>query len=209
MPSPRDIPQVKRHWHNLPYDKYIVKYHEQAPAYTAVKDFFLKHTEYTHLVVCPDDLEVTPHKLELLLEDSKEHSVIMGYCPLDETMETTYNLQLSIDNNIHPPKSKGCWIEEQHLEPFPDIFQVKYAGMACGVLERETWKKARWTSTQNTDGQYNGGNWDYAFCQDMNKLKIPVMVDKRCKFRHWRNLQSVNRGGLVHTHPYKYLWTCR
>jgi hypothetical protein len=195
MPSPRDIPQVKQHWVSLPHDKLIEKYKTQIDAYSDAKKFFLKHVEYTHLCVCPDDLEITPVVLKVLVDDVTryDYPVVSGYCPLQENQPDIYNLQMEIYlDETAPRKPKGHWIEKEQMEEMPRFFEVKHAGFGCTIIRRDAFEKCRFTSTQFPDGATHGGNFDYAFCQDMFRNKIPIIVDKSCWFQHWRLLQYHN-----------------
>jgi len=191
MPSPRNISDVKKWWPKLPYDKFIVEKKLQLPAYTDAKNYFLDHEEYTHLVVCPDDLEVTPTNLEILLNDVKcsGYRTIAGICNIDESQPDTYAIQpLGTDlTSDHPQVDKGSWYMKNEKPILPDvkILQVGHCGFSCQFIERELLEKVKWR------GASNGGNanFDWQFSKDCHELNIPIFVDTTVKLWHRRKEQ--------------------
>jgi hypothetical protein len=89
IPSPRDLPTIKEALDKITeYDKLWVKYSPEHITYPIIRNEFLKHpNNYTHLVICPDDLLIDdPKKLYMLLEDSQElgnQTIVSGYCNVD------------------------------------------------------------------------------------------------------------------------------
>ena len=190
MPSPRDIPAVKRLWHILPHDKFIVKYTPQQKACTLGKEFFLKHNEYTHFIICCDDLEVTVDGVQQFLDDiiKYNYETISGICNIDETQPNTYAIQpLGCDySKPHPVVHKGAWYMKDEKPILPtgkDIIEVGYAGFPCQVISRKLMKQVSWV------GASNGGNFDWQFSKDCHKLGIPIMCDLRVKLWHRRQEQ--------------------
>jgi len=192
MPSPRDIPQVKKLWHELPYDKYIVKYTPELEAYTIARDFFLKHNEYTHFVVCPDDLEVTKEGLETLLNYTKLYPIISGISNIDEDRPYVYAVQpLGCDfTRDHPPSQK--WYSDDgdyNGVRMPDklIIQVGHSGFCCEVISREVMDKVSWVGSSNG----GRGHFDWQFSKDCHELGIPIHVHFSVNFWHRRNEQQI------------------
>lgn len=201
MPSPRDIPDVTKWWHLLPYHKYIVKYKQEHEAYREAQKFFLEHTEYTHFVICPDDLEIPPEQLSQLLFDMMvfDFQTISGYCNLDESMPSYYAIQpLGCNFSLETPDMTfSSWYKEdkEPILPKEDLIEVGHSGFACQVISRELMEKIDWHITS--------GNFDWAFSQQCDLLHIPLMVDTRVKLWHRRKEQH-DRVHLIRN-GYSYL----
>ena len=192
MPSPRDIPDVVKWWPQIQHDKFVVKYKNQITAYTESKKFFLEHPEYTHIIVCPDDLEVTPEGVKQLLDDIRDfgYQTISGYCNIDESQPDTYAIQpLGTDMTPdHPNTTKGSWYmkDEKPILPLDKfLLQVAHVGFSCQIIERSLFEKVKWI------GASGGGlhNFDWQFSKDCQKLDIPIFVDIRVKLWHRRTEQ--------------------
>lgn len=195
IPSIRDIPQVKRWWHQIPHDKYIVKYKTHKDAYTDIRDYFEAHHEYDTLIISSDDLEITPTAIEMLLEDIELESLqtVSGYCNVDETSPDTYAVQPLGSQDFtreHPDTTFGAWYHKAEKPIFPtdEIFlRVGFEGFCCQVITRELFDKI------NLGGEPNvTGNFDWNFCMQCKELGVPIIVDTRVKMYHWR-FEQVNR----------------
>jgi hypothetical protein len=200
-PSPRDIPAVLELWETLQYDHLVEKYMRPLAAYQAGRQYFLEHKEYTHLVVCPDDLEVTETVLNMLVSDIMVHNypVIAGMCNMDEGQPELYNIQakgISYKDN-KPPAFKDSWIRRGKL-PAEPIFEVGFAGFGCEFIERSVMEKVSFTGATN-DKQ---GNFDWQFTRECVSMGIPIMVDQRANIWHRRLEQSKEakavNNGTVH-----------
>ena len=66
-PSPRDIREVYEALRETGYDRLYAKYYPEKTAYNLLRDYFLDHTEYTHLVICPDDLIIKKEHIDSLV----------------------------------------------------------------------------------------------------------------------------------------------
>jgi len=191
-PSVRDIPEVKATWEAIPYDKYVVKKRLEPRAYQDGRNCFLKNKEYTHLVVCPDDLDIDKDSFNQLLWDIEEYDypALAGIANLDEDRPTVYCCmaqKFCNYNEDHTPATKGAWyssIKETFL-PSEPIFRVGFAGFACQFIRRDLMEKVSF------EGSCNGGTgcMDWKFAQECDKLGIPQMVDQRAFFYHRRTTQ--------------------
>jgi len=192
IPSPRDIPDVMKWWPKMPHDKFIVKYKNQPTAYKEGKEYFLEHEQYTHFIICPDDLEVPPAKLKILINDVKcsGYRTISGFSNIDETQLETYCFQpLGLDlTTDHPSVNKGSWYMENEKPIKPkdvDILQVGHSGFSCQVIERDLLDKVSWIGASGNGWH----NFDWQFSKDCHKLGVPIYVDLRVKMYHRRKEQ--------------------
>lgn len=203
IPSPRDIPEVKKWWPLLPYDKFIVKYTPQLSAYTQGKVFFLSHPEYSHLVMMPDDLEVPPDKLEQLRDRMQFHKlkVISGISNIDEDRPDMWTAQpLGCNFELdHPPSH--LWYNRENSKHFSakltteGMMQVGHVGFSCEIIERSVFEKVSWmgSSTQKS------GNFDWQFSHDCKDLGVEIWVDTTVKLWHRRKQQWAEAKKIKHT----------
>ena len=177
MPSVRDIASVKRLWHKLPYDKFIVKYKLELEAYEEGRKFFLDHKEYTHIVMCADDLEVTPEGLEILLDDVREngYKTIGGVANLDETNPDTYAV-MRLGCVYSKEKPSGSWYKKDTL-PEESIIEVGHLGFTSQVITRELIEKTEWDCI---------GFFDWFFSKKCKEMDTPIFLDTRVKLWHRR-----------------------
>jgi len=181
LPSPRDIPQVKRQWYEIKYDKFIVKYKPEIIAYNEAQYFLYKHKEYTHIIVCSDDIEVYHRNIQQLIDDVEEHGyeTISGIMNLDESHLNTYAMQNDCDFTKEITTGKGSWIEFEDL-PKEDIFRVDHSGFQCQIMERNIFLLP----------EFEEGYLDWQLSRICKKIKVPIMVDQRVSLYHRRNEQK-------------------
>ena len=190
MPSPRDIPKVKQAWSKLPYDKFIVKYKNQKEAYAEGREFFLSHEEYTHIVICADDLVIKPEDLETLLKHVEIQ--LDGLCLLDETSNAYACQPLGCDlSGNQPQMGYGCWFMKGTI-PANTFLEVGHSGAVCRVIERELFKKLTFTG-----GNKDKSGWfDFGMSKEMKSMGIAIRVDTSIIMEHLRTAQKpVNEYG--------------
>ncbi len=192
IPSCRDIPAVKKLWHEIPYDKWIEKYKLHWPAYVGIKKFFSENTQYTHMIIYADDLEVTPTDIEILLNDVKRsgYETISGYCNIDESQPDTYAIQpMGCDYSRDGPRvDKGAWYMKNEKPVLPTdktIIEVGHSGFCCQIISRELFNKITIVGKNNEVR----GNFDWQFSKECHKLGVPLLVDLRVKLWHRRKEQ--------------------
>jgi len=189
MPSPRDIPEVKKTWHIIPYDKFIVKYTPEVEAYQIGRNFFLEHEEYTHFIICPDDLEISTQGVEQLMDDADEFDfpVISGIGNIDESQPDLLAIcRKPCQYNLGPSVGYGEYIKRDEL-PKDDIFEVGHLGFGCQIIDRDTIEK---TTFQQWEDK---GYLDWQFSIECNKLGIQLLVDKRVSGYHRRFQQRLKK----------------
>ena len=199
IPSPRDIPEVKKIWHQLPYDKFIVKYTPEIEAYQQIRKFFLEH-DYSHLCICPDDLELTVDGVNQLWDDIKKYDypVLSGYTNVDETNDKDCAMQHHVLDTEKPPASYGSWIREDAFDG--RYLQVEHSGFQCQIIRKDV---VELTSFRGADR--NGlGYLDWQFSKECKKQNIPIMIDTHVKFYH-RRFQEKNR--IINDKPYSFYFS--
>ncbi len=185
-PSVRNIPEVIKSWNGISYDKYIVKMKPEPEAYKDGRDFFLEHKEYTHPVICPDDLVIYYDPFMKLVRETEEYnfSNLCGISNLDEDRPDLYCCKpLGMS-----PKTKGHNIDKEYADKLKGkIIQVGFTGFSCQFLDRELVKKLSFTGLDNTPN-----NLDQQMANELNELHVPMIVDFDAYFWHMRKAQLAN-----------------
>jgi hypothetical protein len=184
-PSVRNIPEVIESWNKIPYDKYIVKMKPEPEAYKDGRDYFLDHEEYTHIVICPDDLVIDYDSFMMLVNDTEEYELsnISGVANIDENQPELYaTKRLGVAPTL---KHKSAHFTKQELDALDDeIMEVSFTGFGCQFIERELVKKLSFSGLNNTPH-----NLDQQMSLEMIELSLPLLINKNAFFYHMRNAQ--------------------
>jgi len=196
-PSPRDMQDVYDALKKCPYDRLYAKYFPEIRAYDLMRNFFLSHSEYTHFVICPDDLLIKPENLERIrVELAKfDYANLAGVCNVDLTDLKDY---INIARNLpHPTRTvpeRGLvgwrayqWYrrDDRFEEP---IFTVPFSGFACQAINRKTMQSIKFQD----DAKFNKtpslmtGAIDVMWANQCAFAKPPIKqhVDMRNRMKH-------------------------
>ena len=218
-PSPRDIRSVYDALKDTGHPRLYAKYYPEKTAYNLMRDWFLDHEEYTHFVICPDDLVIEKEHIENLIKTLEEHDypTLSGVCNVDGG---DYKDKLNITENLpHPtrmvPKRKQVgwrfysWVPKNTRFPNP-IIRVPFSGFAAMFISRDVLKRYRFVD----DAKHNGvphlitGGIDVMFSNVCAIENIPQMVDTRVRMKHlkgsWKHFDiMLGDGELRFYHPNK------
>jgi len=189
MPSPRNIPEVYASWEELPYDRYVVKNKLEREAYQNGRDFFLSHDEYTHLVICPDDIILDYDAFELLKRSVEEgnYNNLCGVGMVDETSNAYCCKPLGVPLDA---KSGGSYFYKEtyrHYKLLPDeITQVVYTGFMVQWLDRDLVYNISFGGGCE-DGE---GCMDLLMAKELRYMGIPYLIEPKAYFTHLRNRGS-------------------
>jgi hypothetical protein len=182
IPSPRDIPIVKEHIDQLRIDKLWLKYYPELEAYKLGREYFLDN-DYTHLILCPDDLIVKRYDLARLIYDINRFNFacVSGLCNVDsKDPKTIYNItELENLPDANPGKRRYIWITEAIIKARHSIepFRVGYAGFPLMAISKHVANKIPFRN----DG---GCCIDVMFCWDCAQNNIPIFVDPKINMLH-------------------------
>lgn len=214
IPSPRDYDQVKAAIDLLPADKLWIKYYKpEIDAYDAMREQFL-NSDYTHLVIIPDDLVVSLETYIEFVKDIKQFpwDVVSGYCNLDRTYNSGYT-------NICPvlvqDKREGrtyTWFTldsfkeeaakyreenwEKHYKLPEYMIDVPFAGFPLFSIPRQIVEEIRFRNDMGDGHDPNGCCIDVTFCWDAIKEGYRILCDTRLKTIHLK----VNDWNVEHFH---------
>jgi len=178
---------VKESVDKLKIDKLWIKYYGQEEAYKTARQYFLEHKEYTHLIIHPDDLLVTPLNLEYLLID--RDIVINGWC-INTIREDWKQLNESnISDYLPYEKPREATYESFRFMPVERIndllrigiskIKVKFAGFALTSIPRNVVEQVPFIA----DGDCC---MDSTFALDLDAHGIEQYVNLRVRTKHLR-----------------------
>jgi hypothetical protein len=212
--QPRDIPQftdsVKSELQIA--DKYWIKYHVQGLAYDKMREIFLKHTEYSHLVILPDDLIITKEAYARIYDDltRNDYSVISGWCNLDRDNPTLSNI--CIDDLPPNPPHLGKLTDYKFatMQELTDlrkkfgwqVIEVKYAGFPLTFIRRDVVEQIPFRED-------DGCCPDSLFAIDLHDKKIPQFVDLGAKMYHMKLADNEYENMQVGIKPPETKWEMR
>jgi len=178
IPSPRDIPDfttLMRYFCEAP--RLWAKYYTELYAYQHIRNFFLKETDYTHLVIVPDDLIITPGAFRLLKKDLEEekqdYPVLAAVC----------NAKYGDDRVTCRDTIGGAFITNEQLDDIRidqgghPIIRVRHEGFAMPFIRRDVVEKIPFGVMYTTAV-------DHYFSICCYKKKIPIHVDTRARVMH-------------------------
>jgi hypothetical protein len=137
----------------------------------------LKEKEFTHLVILPDDLLVTPQAFALLKrdleEEEKDYPYLAGIC----------NAKYGEDRVACKDTLGGGFITNEHLDEVRmnqgghPIVKLRHDGFACSFIRRDVVEKIEFGVMMTTAV-------DHHFALNCYKLGIPIHVDTRARMTH-------------------------
>jgi len=145
-----------------------------------MRNFFLAHPEYTHFVICPDDLLIKPDNLKKIKTELEkfDYANLAGVCNVDLADNKDY---INICRNLpHPTRTvpeRGLvgwrayqWYrgDDRFEEP---IFPVPFLGFACQAINRKTMQALKFQD----DSKFNR-------TPDLMTGAIDVMWANQCAF---------------------------
>lgn len=190
LPSPRKVDIViETHEKELKDIPHLwVKYIWEKEAYAIIRDYFLKHNEYTHLIICPDDLIVKREHYDALVTtlEKEDYPVFSGIC--NKSMIAGDLMAICIDELPNVNRRKGRRFHLASYREMPKgIIQVKFAGFPFMFIRRDIVEKIEFES----DRKWNPYRrvvrelgFDLPFCHNCNELGIPIYVDSRVVMLH-------------------------
>lgn len=218
-PSPRNLKNVYNALKLTGYPRLYAKYYPEKTAYNLMRQWFLDHDEYTHFVICPDDLIIEKEHIDVLIKDLEmtQYATLSGVCNVDLGDNKD---KLNITENLpHPtrmvPERKQVgwrfysWVPRNIRFEKP-IIRVPFSGFAAMFISRDVIKRYKFID----DAKMNGtpdlltGAIDVMFCNLCAIENIPQMVDTRVRMKHLKGSTrffdiELGDGELRFYHPSK------
>jgi len=211
IPSPRTIPQVVDALRqvNKEYDLLWLKHMPEYLAYQSMRKQFLDNKDnYTHLVICPDDLLIQKDKLQILLDDydkcldpnELDNTIMSGYCNVDRGA-FAYFANVSVDNVSSFRSNRTYnwltledlryrkWLYDNHPNTNNHkkkyLIKVKFAGFPLFVIPLNIVEQIPFRNDSPT-GEFDscGCCVDVMFCHDALEKGYQIYVDSRVGLNH-------------------------
>ena len=195
LPSPRDLPIIKEALDRIQeYDKLWIKYSPEHITYPIMQEQFLKNKQYTHLIICPDDLLIDQNKLEILLKDydlfpeqDRDKIILSGYCNVDTSENSKYANISKYDTSYTRNDRVYHWFTIEELENKTDNFliPVMFAGFPLMVIPRSAIERIPFRNdSSNDEFDELGCCVDVMFCNDVIAKGYKIYVDSRVRLQH-------------------------
>ena len=194
-PSPRDLKNVYDSLKKTGYPRLYAKYYPEKIAYNLMRDYVLEHEEYTHMVICPDDLLIDKEHITNLIKtlEIKDYPILSGVCNVDlndnkDKLDITENLphpKRTIPNRKLVGWRFYSWVPKNTRFVNP-IIRVPFSGFAAQFISREALTRYKFVD----DAKYNGtpdmitGAIDVMFANVCAIENVPIMVDTRVRMKH-------------------------
>ena len=188
--SPRSNIEAVEHWNQyLPCDKLIPRFITEFKAYKIMRDYFLHHTEYTHLVLATDDIVVYPKHIDILIDDleNNDFPVLSGMMNVETT--DVYNVNLAMELPIKDRHHRAyTWMKRDEL-PRDRFFKVAFSGFPLMAIRRDLIDQYTFMADRVFEGQppHRGASLDLVFCYWCQEHDIPIMVDQDINMKHLRD----------------------
>lgn len=187
--NPRDLPEFKECVEKINIDRLHIKYFQpESDAYDALRKSFLKHTEYSHLIICPDDIVFDNSHIEKLISGIEQFNfpILTGYANLDLKHPDTYSVSLyPID--IIRERRNPILLTKQTM-PTQRYIEVKWCGFGLTTIRRNIVEKIQFEDDSRDNNRPYGSGCcvDTKFSWDALCKRIPMICDTTVKFLHLR-----------------------
>jgi hypothetical protein len=184
IPSPRDDPEFELRVKKLKHDKLWFKYHPYIrEPYNRARKFFMKHREYSHFAICPDDLMVTEEGVERLWKNAKHFDILMGTCNVDMNDDG----RLAMTKNLPTIKRDGRVYDFYNKsEVGKKIIQVPWCGTPFAIFSRKIMGKMMFNGDGRMNPDRTAFSYDVGIAHDAKKLGVAINVDTGVYFHHKR-----------------------
>jgi len=171
----------------MPCDMILPTFTTEWLAYQQMRNYFLEHEEYTHLVLATDDIVVLPEHVDMLQDvlERNDYPVLSGMMNVEQSDTEIVNLTIllpSKDRKIRAYQS----LKRSELPD--DIFRVGFSGFPLMAIRRDIIERYDFPADRIFEGLSpdRGASLDLVFCHWCNDNDIPIRVDKRIDMKHLR-----------------------
>jgi len=181
-----DYPEILEELEKIPCDKLILKYFPYPHPHNIARDFFLKHTEYTHLIIQPQDLKVTKEHYEKMFKNiyDKNYPVLSAVCNVGKNGVFRYKMAVC--------KELPAWnryVRYYNWIPsgLKGINQVKFQGHVFVWIKRDVVERRNIYGDYIFRGSVHVGGEpapDLTFCTECDRSGIPIHADCDCNIEH-------------------------
>lgn len=138
---PKDLPEVLKGLETIPCDKLFINYFPYPYPQRITNNFFRKHTEYTHLIIIPNDLvcDVSHYNKIKSHIEKNDFEVICGVAPVDTGKRKDYWCVTVNLPSLDYDSRRYYWLSKNR---YPNtLIQVPFAGHPFMTLKRSVLDK--------------------------------------------------------------------
>lgn len=195
-PSPREIPEFQQAIGELPDDILLVKYYEEPMAYKIIQAAFKQNTQYTHLVILPDDVIVKRYQYQKLRGQVEwnDYTVLSGTCNQNVAYPDISVTMKRLPHRINDVWEPYEYLTYKQLDKYKEkpVQQMGFEGFACCFIRRDIVEELSfepYNLYKNTQAQ----GFDYKMALDCEQNLIPIWVDTSVRLQHL----GVPQGGTM------------
>ena len=177
-------------------DKLVIKYFTHDKAHEIAKEFFMRHREYSHMLVYAEDILATPCHVKMLIKDaeSRDFDVISGYSNFDLKRKwLAFSLKNLSKTKIISANQYGFpTIDYILTDKFNDVYlRVFFVGLPLTLIKRSVLEKVSFRPYKYIIDYALGKKlkrgimFDLQFAIECYKLGIPIYIDKRVFVIHF------------------------
>lgn len=192
--SPRSNIEIVECWNEkLPCDKILPTFTTEWTAYQQMRNYFMDHKEYTHLVLATDDIVVLPKHIDMLQDGLElyDYPVLSGMMNVDEPEPDMLNLtwELPIKDRAN---RKYDWLMRDDL-PKERYFKVAFSGFPLMAIRRDLIDQYTFMADRVFEGKgpSRGASLDLVFCYWCQQNNVPIWVDREIEMRHYNRMSRL------------------
>ena len=192
-----DYEEIKKDLKEIPCDQYHTNYMPYPMPHNLAREFFINHKEYTHLIVCPQDLHAKKQHYEKLIKTIKETNfdVISSVCNVERPGHRTLSHKWNICKKI-PSKDRTRryynWVPI--TAKLLGIMQVEFQGFAFTAISRKVMERISIVdgeplfrgATHKTNERFSAAP-DLTFCHNCKAAGIPIYANTDIRITHYAN----------------------
>jgi len=189
--SPRDIPKFEEQFHKIDYvDKVWFKYMDIVKVHEEIYKYFMRHPEYTHVILVSDDGISSYNDVAMLIADAEKYDfpVIGGACIIDSLADDKF-LAVTLDKVID---NIGDDVERANYKCLPyeflelnSLIKCWFNGNALQMIRRDVVKKIGFTFPNERRKTSYSEAGDLTLNFHINKV-YEQYVDLRLRIDHLR-----------------------
>jgi hypothetical protein len=179
------FPEVRKAVDALRIDKIIFEYFPFPKTFELVGEFVKSHHKnYTHIIIAPSDIIITPENLSTLLEDIKKYpdNPVCGVANVG-TVKNKDDLSVcrEIPESVNHPH---LWVNKDEI--FTEKYlKVGFAGFPLQAIPMKLAKKFDWSVNYDTEYPRDEGiPIDYRFSKWCLNHDIPIIANMHNRIHH-------------------------
>jgi hypothetical protein len=184
---------------NKVIDVLHIEYFPHDVAHLKAREYFLSHGEYTHMLILPDDVIITPNHVELLMQDALQlghDKVVCGYCNVDFSNDEVAISKVRMNRIPIPGRTDYRFIRltdilaGKYEYPFAKVF---FQGNALTLIPRSVVEKLSFKGYREKIDTLFGKTMkrkvmhDLQMAFELDQLGIDVVCDLRVLIMHFGN----------------------